>query len=190
MIPSNNLVEKHLINDNTIQKLNINNYNQYEDIDEPDYLPTKSFVSNNELDRRPKIFCCGTEGLNVKSLLSRPGGAVKIVTDARGRHTTTKTNDNNDDDDDDDDEDDIEVGENSISTITLSPTKLVDKIKIEYLSDNHLDKIGVGPCFDTFSDIGNGGVMPSTSARSQNDLIQFVFTSHGIRVISDKEYVV
>lgn len=32
--------------------------------------------------------------------------------------------------------------------------------------------------------------MPSTSDRTQDDLIEFVFTSHGIRVISDKEYVV
>lgn len=32
--------------------------------------------------------------------------------------------------------------------------------------------------------------MLSTSDRTQDDLIQFVFTSHGIRVISDKEYVV
>lgn len=32
--------------------------------------------------------------------------------------------------------------------------------------------------------------LPSTSDRKQNDLIQFVFTSHGIKIISDKEYVV
>lgn len=185
---TDNILSNNLINDNSIQKLNITNY-RYDDMDETDYSQKKSFVSQDVVERRPKIFCCGGgESLNVKSLLSRPGGAVQIVTSNSGQHTIDRRGDNHRVDNDVD-----EVGDTKkqISTITLSPTKLIDKTKIEYLSDNHLDKIGDG-CSE-LSGLGGGivgGRMPSTSARSQNDLIQFVFTSHGIRVISDKEYVV
>lgn len=97
-----------------------------------------------------------------------------------------------------------EVGECKISTITLSPGIKPLQRRIEYFSDNQLDKI----CAVYGSDDDNSidsedeidddaldtlsveGLMPATTSRSQNDLIQFVFTSHGIRVISDKEYVV
>lgn len=195
------ILSNNLINDNSIQKLNINNYN-YDDMDETDLILStkKSFVSGNNEKRASRVFCCG-DPLNVKSLLSRPGGAVQIITNKTGTHTIQRNRgghgdavgggsrnnvDHNDDDDDND-----EVGECKLSTIQLSPTELITKSKIEYLSDNHLDKIGAGSCFETLSEDGcSGGVMPSTSARTQNDLIQFVFTSHGIRVISDKEYVV
>lgn len=49
------------------------------------------------------------------------------------------------------------------------------------------DGVGDGAALDG----GDGELAtPSTSDRTQDDLIQFVFTSHGIRVISNKEYVV
>lgn len=126
---------------------------------------------------RPKIFCCG-ETLNVKSLLSRPGQAVKIMTTTlSGTHAI-------------DHED--EVGECKLSTISrLSPphNKSLEK-KVEFLSDNHLNEIDSASINGDYFETLNEQRMPSTSARSQNDLIKFVFTSHGIRVISDKEYVV
>lgn len=179
-------LSNNLINDNSIQKLNITNYRY--DMDETDFSTQPSFVSNNDqrLGTAARVFCCG-DPLNVKSLLGRPGGAVKIVTNAIGAHTIER------------DDGDDEVGENkSLSTIMLSPNRFVDKTKVENLSDNHLDKIGglIGDgngdsCFEALSeDEHTVRKMPGTSARSQNDLIQFVFTSHGIRVISDKEYVV
>lgn len=179
-------LSNNLINDNSIQKLNITNYRY--DMDETDFTTKSSFISDNDqrLGTAARVFCCG-DPLNVKSLLGRPGGAVKIVTNAIGSRSIER-----------DDADD-EVGEHkSLSTIMLSPNRFVDKRKVEYLSDNHLDKIGglIGggngdTCFDTLSEDEHGvRKMPGTSARSQNDLIQFVFTSHGIRVISDKEYVV
>lgn len=99
-----------------------------------------------------------------------------------------------------------EVGDCKISTITLAPSNKTLQRRIEYLSDNQLDKICAvygsedddDNIIDSEDDIDDDaldtlsveGLMPATTSRSQNDLIQFVFTSHGIRVISDKEYVV
>lgn len=163
-------------------------------MDETDHKTQKPSQSANSIKtdqivERPKIFCCGSDTLtNVKTLLNRPGQAVQIVTDTTSTHTIEH-----------DDED--EVGECSISTIKL-PTPAVEDSKcnsfglnkLAYLSDSHLDCIAgsnggfndTENGFETLSETG----MPSTSDRSQNDLIKFVFTSHGIRVISDKEYVV
>lgn len=162
-------------------------------MDETDHKMKKSSQSANSIKsdkiiERPKIFCCGSDTLNnVKTLLNRPGQAVQIVTDTSGTHTI---------------EHEDEVGESSISTIKLPATAIGDSKcnlfgmnKIAYLSDNHLDCIagrngdGVNESENSFETLSEAG-MPSTSDRSQNDLIKFVFTSHGIRVISDKEYVV
>lgn len=159
-------------------------------MDETDHKTQKpsqsvSSIKSDKLIERPKIFCCGSDTLtNVKTLLNRPGQAVQIVTDSSGTHTI---------------EHEDEVGENSISTIKLPATDSdcspFGMNKLAYLSDNHLDCI-VGSNGDGFNDSENSfetlseAGMPSTSDRCQNDLIKFVFTSHGIRVISDKEYVV
>lgn len=80
-----------------------------------------------------------------------------------------------------------------LSTIIRSPSRFIDKSNRRMSSHIHLDKISSlshDGCLETLSEDESGRIMPSTSSRSQNDLIQFVFTSHGIRVISDKEYVV
>lgn len=184
------------INDNYIKKINITNYN-YDLMDETDNSSKKSLISDGDglSNGRPKVLRCGggggssAGGLNasMKNFMnSRPGQAVQIRTDVNG----TRTIDHED-----------EVGECKISTITLSPENRALEKKIEYLSDNQLDKIANGVSNGTLNDdTSNDGdtslenlsveCLPTTSKRSQNDLIQFVFTSHGIRVISDKEYVV
>lgn len=180
------------LNDNYQNKINVTNY-RYDDMDETDHKTQKpsqsvNSIKSDKLIERPKIFCCGSDTLtSVKTLLNRPGQAVQIVTDSSGTHTI---------------EHEDEVGENSISTIKLPATAVADSDcspfgmnKLAYLSDNHLDCI-VGSNGDGFNDSENSfetlseAGMPSTSDRCQNDLIKFVFTSHGIRVISDKEYVV
>lgn len=190
------------INDNYIKKISITNF-QCDAMDETDYSLRKSFVSDVAINMdgdqpvtngRPKLFACNSSNSSASAKNrrhSRPGQAVQIRTDVNG----TRTIDHED-----------EVGECKISTITLpSENKALEK-KIEYLSDNQLDKItngvyGLKGSYSGGSD-SNSTVatesletlsvecLPSTSKRSQNDLIQFVFTSHGIRVISDKEYVV
>lgn len=162
-------------------------------MDETDYKSQKMSQSVNSIKsekiiERPKIFCCASDTLtNVKTLLNRPGQAVQIVTDTSGKHTI---------------EQEDEVGECSISTIKLPATTVGNSKcnsfgmnKLTYLSDNHLDCIagsngdGFNDSENRFETLSEEG-LPSTSDRSQNDLIKFVFTSHGIRVISDKEYVV
>lgn len=186
MIPTDSVpLSPIYINDNYIKRINnITNHN-YDVMDETDNSSKKSLISegDNLTNGRPKMFCCA-DMLNggVKNFLSsRPGQAVQIRTDING----TRTIDHED-----------EVGECKISTITLSSENQALEKKIEYLSDNQLDKIINGrngvknntanDSLDTLS----VECLPTTSKRSQNDLIKFVFTSHGIRVISDKEYVV
>lgn len=161
-----------------------------ESMDECDFSPAKCSKTsdnsskdtndgNHSSNERTKL-------LNSKSA-RRPGQAIQIRTDVNG----TRTIDHED-----------EVGECKISTITLSSDNKSLEKKIEYISDNHLDKLtnGIGavahvnhndydhdrPVFDALS----SECQLTTTKRSHNDLIQFVFTSHGIRVISDKEYVV
>lgn len=126
---------------------------------------------------------CFSSSNNKKTRLSRPGQAIQIHTDMNG----TSTIDHED-----------EVGVCKISTITLSPDNKSLEKKIEYIFDSQIDKLSnsisdirhndrvAGKSIETLS----AECLPSTTKRSHNDLIQFVFTSHGIRVISDKEYVV
>lgn len=192
------------INDNYIKKTDQANYN-FETMDETDHTPKKSSLKSSTTavssddtaadgDRSRRM-----SNMSQKARLSRPGQAIQIRTDMNG----TRTIDHED-----------EVGVCKISTITLSPDNKSLEKKIEYISDNQLDKLtnGVSDNDHHHSGISGGGgigigsgdrvagsksidtlsaeCLPSTTKRSQNDLIQFVFTSHGIRVISDKEYVV
>lgn len=236
--------------------------------------------SQDAARRASRVFCCG-DPLNVKSLLSRPGGAVQIVANASHTHRRLEPHPTD------------EVGDTAgtcvphdsrtttIATQRPSPSITANgtasrtvalpsssttshsssnnrpplappqshqppaqsaagahllvadhKGRVQFLSDNHLDELGTtsgsssgdanesrrrpptatpslvatetatGACRASSSsgadddweeegdDGGSAESMPSTSDRTQDDLIQFVFTSHGIRVISDKEYVV
>lgn len=155
----------------TTEEENFNNKNlqensdDEEDMDETDYVP---FLN------RSKVFCC--DPLNVKGLLNRPGQAVKILTEASSHRVIeeevgvvlvvrNKENDESvekvEDDDDDDDE-----------------------------NTDSIDEIELRPCFSDDEGLPHRLLpLPSTSSRN-NDTIKFVFTEHGIRVISDKEYVV
>lgn len=140
--------------------------------------------SGNSIDHSAKVI--STSGGSQKARLSRPGQAIQIRTDLNG----TRTIDHED-----------EVGVCKISTITLSPDNKSLEKKIEYISDNQLDKLTNGAADGIIGHNNDHNVgksiealsvecLPSTTKRTQHDLIQFVFTSHGIRVISDKEYVV
>lgn len=172
------------INDNYIKKTNQSNYN-YDTMDETDHSPKKS-ANLDESTSNDDSQSDRARALGQKSRLSRPGQAIQIRTDMNG----TRTIDHED-----------EVGVCKISTITLSPDNKSLEKKIEYISDNQLDKLTNGVSNNGHTDRYTGKTietlsaecLPSTTKRSQNDqndLIQFVFTSHGIRVISDKEYVV
>lgn len=155
----------------TTEEENFNNKNlqqnsdDEEDMDETDYVP---FLN------RSKVFCC--DPLNVKGLLNRPGQAVQILTEATSHRVIEEEvgvvlvvkNKENDDNVEDEDEDDDEDDDNTDS----------------------IDEIELRPCFSDDEGLPHRLLpLPSTSSRN-NDTIKFVFTEHGIRVISDKEYVV
>lgn len=193
------------VNDNYVNN-KLNTYNHYFDaMDETDYSPNKSLIisegesttttgdgdvqltlSNGHTKSASKTTTNG----DCESATAKTTRAVKRVTDINGTCIIDTEH---------------EVGQCKISTITLSPANRTLQRRIEYLSDNQLDKIcgsyasdddilddeddsedDIDDVLDTLSVEG----VPATTSRSQNDLIQFVFTSHGIRVISDKEYVV
>lgn len=207
------------INDNYIKKPEQNPKYNYETMDETDH-PKSTHCVNNALnntiegqssndsggddvsdggggggsgggnnanvstdDRAKVVSASGGEGCgNQKRRLSRPGQAIQIRTDSNGTRTI---------------EHEGEVGVCKISTITLSPDNKSLEKKIEYISDNQLDKLTNGATIDHNDHMVGKSIeslsvecLPSTTKRTQHDLIQFVFTSHGIRVISDKEYVV
>lgn len=153
-------------------------------MDEIDHSPAKSSTKINTecTSKDPEQPTADrTKLLNNKST-RRPGQAIQIRTDVNG----TRTIDHED-----------EVGECKISTITLSSDNKTLEKKIEYISDNQLDKLTNGVvdtikhnCAIKTPDKLSAECLLTTTKRSQNELIQFVFTSHGIRVISDKEYVV
>lgn len=140
---------------------------------------TKSIGSDSSYGDRSKLLCSNSKTTGVK----RPGQVLQIRPEINGARTI-------------DHED--EVGECKISTITLSSDIKALEKKIEYISDGQLNNFSngmLGKClerssvsesYETLSD----DCLPSTTKRSQNELIQFIFTSTGIRVISDKEYVV
>lgn len=169
------------INDNYNIKTVIDQYD-CESMDECDLSPAKCSKASDNNSKNPND---GNNSSNERTKLLNnkstrcPGQAIQIRTDVNG----TRTIDHED-----------EVGECKISTITLSSDNKSLEKKIEYISDNQLDKLtnGIGdktsvrPAFDALS----SECLLTTTKRSHNDLIQFVFTSHGIRVISDKEYVV
>lgn len=159
--------------------------------------------SQDEISFHPKIFCCGGENVIIKSLLPKSTTqTINVLT-----HQSTRSNsvhgiaDPNHSRDNPGNDLIHEVGEYkklTKNTLTLTPPKTKKSLekKIEFLSDNHLNRIGMIDddyngldSLATTNQLNDMGI-PTTSMRSQNDLIKFVFTSHGIRVISDKEYVV
>lgn len=201
------------INDNYIKKPEQIKYNNYETMDETDHPKSTHCVNNapNNIiegqssndsggddvsdgggsvnanastdDRAKSVTASGGESCgSQKRRLSRPGQAIQIRTDSNGTRTIDHEG---------------EVGVCKISTITLSPDNKSLEKKIEYISDNQLDKLTNGATIDHNNHMVGKSIealsvecLPSTTKRTQHDLIQFVFTSHGIRVISDKEYVV
>lgn len=178
------------INDNYVKKSHTTS-RYYDAMDETDLSPNKSLiVSEGDSDNKNSsaddehVRSNGHQQTNGRHEgRTRASQAVKRVTEINGTCTIDLED---------------EVGQCKISTITLSPHNKTLQRRIEYLSDNQLDKIMEKYASDDSEDdvdeeeldAYSVDGMPTTTSRSQSDLIQFVFTSHGIRVISDKEYVV
>lgn len=175
-----------------------------------------SSEAGDEIRLINNMFCCGggggggddnNTGVNgknengVRSFLNRPGGAVKITTDISGKHELiNNANDNNTD----------KVGPSINTSAPLNtPAHVKDndnltngdgdgtvaqniKAKTKSLSfkgrNSSLKNLDLKSLSAPNSnDSATGRISPS---KSYTDMIKFVFTEHGIRVISDREYVV
>lgn len=175
------------VNDNEVyvecqNQLNTLNSASVESMDETDFPRTT-------LNR---VFCCGTENdaknsakSNMRGFLSAPGGAVQIITPSTaspdsGIDTVSYRTANE------------KVGEKKVEKTPLAQknrTSTVTNAKSE-VSLASLAQTATSPATnkkDSKPEESTGRVSP---AKSYDDMIKFVFTEHGIKVISDREYVV
>ncbi|XP_055598344.1 nicotinamide/nicotinic acid mononucleotide adenylyltransferase 3-like [Uranotaenia lowii] len=155
-----------------------------------------------------RVFCCGTESndqvpvKSTRSFLTHPGSAVQIITSTASSAPILPGSDKGTVVDD-------KVGDNKCTIATISgtansqsapqgfrtsqkkstgrnaPTPDID------LVEHNVRKAPIKILPGTSDTVANqdspGGTSPS---KSYDDMIKFVFTEHGIRVISDREYVV
>lgn len=168
----------------------------YESMDETDFPPpppplkstlTVDYIASaNSLQ---KVFCCASsDGTAIR--LNRPGSAVQIHPDGSVKD---KVGDDEDDDNDDDDssthpvntpDEDFGTSDNAPTPSPTSPAQLENSFAQRNGDD------------DEQSDSEQSLTAPPSkthgrfSPKTYNEMIKFVFTEHGIRVISDKEYVV
>ncbi len=209
--------ESKTYNESYVKIRNVRNEVGYESMDETDSQFPSPRTPNSDQHQLSvdggnsslqKVFCCAQNGPDNNSLrptqLIRPGVAVQIITDASGSHTAKNPNVNTDLLSD-------KVGLSGLKSGTLLSTNNVNneahaKFKVApplpsppcspAVSSNGLKAT------DTDNDIDNwdedserlysrrdstARVSPS---KSYSELVQFVFTEHGIKVISDREYVV
>lgn len=141
-----------------------------------------------------RVFCCGTENdaknpaKNMRGFLSAPGGAVKIIT-KKATPASSVTPD---------------PGIDTVSYRTADEKVGEEAEKQPLAQKNRTSTAVTKSASEVCSDVApaaspaskqkvskpeesTGRVSP---AKSYDDMIKFVFTEHGIKVISDREYVV
>lgn len=187
--------ETSTFNESYVKKQNEKNESSaledYESMDETDFPPppppiqskaslTVDYVTGSSSSLQ-KVFCCASSDGNGIRLSRIPGSAVQVhhdgkeekVGDAQSKSEnalSTKTINTLDDDD---------YGALDDSNApTLSPTSPQDAID------------GTQGDEETDSESAPARSVGRFSPKSYDEMIKFVFTEHGIRVISDKEYVV
>lgn len=195
--------ESSTFNDSYVKILNEKNESpaadDYESMDETDFPPpppplkstlTVDYIAGaNSLQ---KVFCCAsTDGTAMR--LNRPGSAVQIHPEKEANGKVGDSDESDDDDNDDDDtstnpvntpDDDFGTSDNAPTPSPTSPAQLEGLFAQRGADD------------DEQSDSEQSLTAPSSKAhgrfspKTYNEMIKFVFTEHGIRVISDKEYVV
>uniref|UniRef100_A0A8D8HB15 Nicotinamide-nucleotide adenylyltransferase n=3 Tax=Culex pipiens TaxID=7175 RepID=A0A8D8HB15_CULPI len=166
-------------NDDYIECQNQLNTLNSESMDETDF-------PRNALNR---VFCCGTENdaknsaKNMRGFLSAPGGAVQIITT---KATTAAS---------------VTV-DSAIDTVSYrtADEKVGEEVEKKPLAQNNrtstttVTKPAPEVCSDAAPAASPASKEESTGrvspAKSYDDMIKFVFTEHGIKVISDREYVV
>lgn len=187
--------ENSTFNESYVKKQNEKNessaVDDYESMDETDFPPppppivkkeslTVDYISGSSLQ---KVFCCASsDGMGIR--LSRvPGSAVQIHADGKEDKVGCFIAQ-------------VNGGEKALCTIpikshdddygapddsnapTLSPTSPLDAA----LLDDETDSEPLTP--------SNAKLHGRFSPKTYDEMIKFVFTEHGIKVISDKEYVV
>lgn len=167
----------------------------YESMDETDFPPpppplkstlTVDYIAGaNSLQ---KVFCCASEGTALR--LNRPGSAVQIHPDKD--IAIDKVGENDDDsctNPGNTPDDDFGTSDNAPTPSPTSPAQMDNSFTPQVEDDEDDDD-------DDQSDSEQSLSAPSSkthgrfSPKTYNEMIKFVFTEHGIRVISDKEYVV
>lgn len=150
----------------------------YESMDETDFPPpppplkstlTVDYIAGaNSLQ---KVFCCAssTEGTTLR--LNRPGSAVQIHPDKE--IAIEKVGEVRKDPDED-----FGTSDNAPTPSPTSPAQLENLFDDQTDSEVSLTAPAANSTHGRFS------------PKTYNEMIKFVFTEHGIRVISDKEYVV
>jgi len=180
--------ENSTFNESYVKKQNEKNESSavedFESMDEGDFpMPpppskaslTVDFVSTNSLQ---KVFCCASaDGTNVR-ILPRPGSAVQVHTDEANRGDKVGENDaqnpvNKSHDDD--------FGAPDDTDETQSP-RSPELNNAQQPDDDQTDSESLNAPLSK----SRGRFSP----KSYDEMIKFVFTEHGIKVISDKEYVV
>lgn len=150
----------------------------YESMDETDFPPpppplkstlTVDYVAGaNSLQ---KVFCCASSNEGTTLRLNRPGSAVQIHPEKE--IVSEKVGEANKDSDED-----FGTSDNAPTPSPTSPAQL------ENLFDDQTDSEV------SLTAPAANGTHGRFSPKTYNEMIKFVFTEHGIRVISDKEYVV
>lgn len=166
----------------------------YESMDETDFPPPPPPLKTSSLtvdyisgtNSLQKVFCCASaDGTSVR--LTRPGMAVQIHSD--GSEKTDKVGDTDDSNStienhiiNNPSDDDFGTNDNAPTPSPTSPAQIESSSAREDCDEEQSDSESL-----TSS-------LPKTygrfSPKTYNEMIKFVFTEHGIRVISDKEYVV
>lgn len=183
--------ESSTFNDSYVKSQNEKNESaadDYESMDETDFPPpppplkstlTVDYIAGaNSLQ---KVFCCASsEGTALR--LTRPGSAVQIHPEKENGDKVGESDDETCTNPDTPD-DDYGTSDNAPTPSPTSPAQLEHLFALRNDDDEQTDS-------------EQSLTAPSTrnqsrfSPKTYNEMIKFVFTEHGIRVISDKEYVV
>lgn len=158
----------------------------YESMDETDLPPPppplKSTLSVDfvtSANSLQKVFCCAsTDGTSLR--LTRPGTAVQIHPERSDKVGGTESED---DPCTNTPDDDYGTNDNAPTPSPTSPAQLENLFAQRTDDDEPSDS---EQSLSAPVHKAHGRFSPKT----YNEMIKFVFTEHGIRVISDKEYVV
>lgn len=194
LTPTSPESESSTFNDSFVKSQNEKNESpapeDYESMDETDFPPpppplkstlTVDYIASaNSLQ---KVFCCSSSDGTTALRLTRPGSAVQIHPDKESADKVGGSEDEASTHLVNTPDEDFGTSDNAPTPSPTSPAQLeglfAQQGDDEEQTDSEQSLIAPSPKT-------HGRFSPKT----YNEMIKFVFTEHGIRVISDKEYVV